>query len=271
MSAVLVRLPVAGRTLVLNPPSGADEMLALETPGGPVEAALALLDRLASFSNGDADEPRCGQFAVTDFEWTLLALRRALFGETVRSDFTCTAPGCGERVEMEFTLADYLSDVRPRRPAAVSAESGRSGWFRVSDAAFRLPTVEDQIAARRAEAVGEGPAGAVGARLLAARCIEVDALSRTVVGRVERAMASMAPEVSRPLDGQCPACGARLQVVFDVASFVLGEMRRAFASTAAEVDLIASAYHWSEAEILALSRPRRQSYAERIRLRLRAA
>ena len=271
MSAVLVRLPVAGQTLVLNAPSGADEMLALETPGGPLEAALALLDRLASFVDQDARDPRCGGLAVTDFEWTLLALRRALFGDTVRSDFTCTAAGCGERVEMEFSLADYVTDVRPRRPAVVSADHRRQGWFRVPDAAFRLPTVEDQIAARQAEALEQGPAGVAGAGLLAARCIEAQSLSRTVLGRVERAMASMAPELSRPLDGQCPACGARLGVMFDVSSFVLAEMRRAFAATVAEVDLIASAYHWSEAEILALSRSRRQSYAERIRLRLRAA
>lgn len=269
MSGVLVRLPVAGRTLVLNPPSGADEMLALETPGGPLEAGFALLDRLASF--GDDDAPRCAGLAVTDFDWALLALRRSLFGETVRSDFTCTAPGCGERVEMEFTLADYLGDVRPRRPAAVSPEGTRSGWYRVSDAAFRLPTVEDQIAARRAEAVEPGPAGVAGARLLAERCIEADTLSQAVLRRVERAMGAMAPEVSRPIDGRCPACGAHLQVMFDVPSFVLGEMRRAFAATAAEVDLIASAYHWSEAAILALPRARRQSYADRIRLRLRAA
>ena len=53
---------------------------------------------------------------------------------------------------------------------------------------------------------------------------------------------------------------------------VIAELVRDAATLPEEVDLIAQAYHWTEADILALPRSRRQAYAERIRAaRQRAA
>ena len=77
----------------------------------------------------------------------------------------------------------------------------------------------------------------------------------------------MAPEVSRTVQGQCPGCGALLSALFHVPGFVVGELRRASVAIGDETDLIAAAYHWPEAAILALPRARRQDYAARIRAR----
>jgi hypothetical protein len=78
-------------------------------------------------------------------------------------------------------------------------------------------------------------------------------------------MAAMAPEVSRPLAGTCPACAAAVEAPLHVARLVVAEFTRESASLHDEVDLIARAYHWAEADILRLPRGRRQAYADRIR------
>ncbi len=255
----VVHLPVAGRTVRLNPVDGAAELLVAEHRGDPARAALELLARIAEPLDGEPGD--WASLAVTDFEALLLALRRDLFGARVRSDFLCPEAGCGERVELEFSLTDYLAAVQPRRPRGVAAASERPGWWRVGDLAFRLPSAQDQIMAQASQD---------GARLLAERCLDPPTAPAALRARAERAMAAMAPEVSGPIGGQCPGCGASLNVLFHAPSFVMGEMRRAFGLLAEEVDLIASAYRWSETEILALPRVRRQAYAERIRRRTAA-
>ena len=78
-------------------------------------------------------------------------------------------------------------------------------------------------------------------------------------------MAAMAPEVSRPIAGDCPACGKTVQAPLHVARVVVAELRRTAAAVHDEVDLIARTYHWSEAMILALPQDRRRAYVERIR------
>jgi hypothetical protein len=58
----------------------------------------------------------------------------------------------------------------------------------------------------------------------------------------------------------CPDCGGRLDCSLDVVSFVLEEIRRRARRLLREVHVIASAYHWSESEILALPEERRRRY-----------
>jgi len=255
----LAHLPVDGRTVRLKPLDGAAELLAAEARGDPAQAALRLLASVAEPLDGSPET--WSGLTVTDFEILLLALRRDLFGTLVRSDFTCPEVGCCDRVEIEFSLTDYLAAVRPRLPRGVTALADRPGWWRIGEVAFRLPSAGDQITAQ---------ASADGAALLVALCLDPPTAPAPLRARAERAMAAMAPEVSGPIGGQCPSCGASLNALFHAPSFVMGEMRRAVGLLAEEVDLIASAYRWSEADILALPRVRRQAYAERIRRRLAA-
>jgi hypothetical protein len=247
----MVRLPVSGVEVALRAPDGADDLLLQEATGGPVEVGLALVARLADAGDGDRD---WGELTATDFEVLLLALRAARLGEHLALGFAC--PHCGARVEVGFRIADYLRDLRPRAVAGVARDPARPGWFRLDGAGFRLPSAGDQAAvAQQAD-----PALA-----LAARCLDEAARRRPLRARVERAMAAMAPEVSRPIAGWCPSCEAAVEAPLHVARIVVGELRRAAGAVHDEVDLIARAYHWPEAAILALPQDRRRAYAERIR------
>jgi hypothetical protein len=83
--------------------------------------------------------------------------------------------------------------------------------------------------------------------------------------RIERAIAQMAPEVTGSVGGACPACGAPVEALFDVPAFVVPELRRQAVEVYTEVHLLARAYGWSEAVILALPGARRRRYAELVR------
>jgi hypothetical protein len=243
----MVRLPVSGLEAAPRPPNGSDELAVREASGPLVARAIALAARL-----GGPDD--WGQLTVTDFEVLMLAIRSQTLGEDVDLGLAC--PGCRARVEIGFRASDYARGPAPRRPAAVTPDPERPGWYRLGETRFRLPTAEDQAAvAGRADAT----------RALAERCLDPPRPQAKARARVERAMAAMAPEVSRPIAGRCPECGAAVEAPLHVTRLVIGEMIRDTASLHEEIDLIARAYHWPEAEILALPRARRRAYAERIR------
>jgi hypothetical protein len=243
----VVRLPVSGLEAALRPPDGADELALREAPGSPVSRALTLLSRLSKQTDW-------GALTVTDFERLLLGLRAQVFGEAWDLGFAC--PRCAARVEVSFHIADYVGEIRPHRPPDVHDAPGRLGWYVSRGVTFRLPTAGDQAAV----------AGAADAeRRLAERCIAPPLPAARARRGIERVMAAMAPEVSRPLAGACPACAAAVEAPLDVARLVVAELTRESASLHDEVDLIARAYHWPEADILGLPRGRRQAYAERIR------
>jgi hypothetical protein len=245
----MLRLPVSGAEIALRRSDGEDDLILHETAGSPIELGLLLLGRIAQGETRD-----WAALPVTDFEFLLLSLRAARFGQEMALGFAC--PHCRDVAEVSFRVADYLASVTPRAVAGVTREPARSGWFRLDGAAFRLPTVGDQAA------VAGQPQPA---RRLAERCLDEIARRPSHRARVDRAMAAMAPELSRPIAGACPSCDAAVQAGFSVARVVVGELRRAAHAVHDDIDLIARAYHWPEAAILALPQERRRAYAERIR------
>jgi hypothetical protein len=58
----------------------------------------------------------------------------------------------------------------------------------------------------------------------------------------------------------CPACSHQWEVLFDIAGFLWTEINNWAERTLRSVNLLASAYGWTEREILSLSPVRRQLY-----------
>jgi hypothetical protein len=123
---------------------------------------------------------------------------------------------------------------------------------------LRVPTGSDEIE------IGTVGDGAEAERALLRRCIVrgelPEALSASDLARIEAALDEVSPWVVTELAGSCPACGAIHPVVLD--PYVV--MRRSASEFYDEVHTLAWYYHWSEAEILALPRVRRQLYLSRI-------
>ena len=87
-----------------------------------------------------------------------------------------------------------------------------------------------------------------------------EALSAGDLARIEAALDEVSPWVVTEVAGSCPACGATHPVALD--PYVV--MRGSASELYDEVHTLAWHYHWSEAEILALPRVRRQLYLSRV-------
>ena len=75
-------------------------------------------------------------------------------------------------------------------------------------------------------------------------------------------MALVDPQADVQLALSCPACGQQWRATFDVVSFLWDELDAWARRLLREVHTLASAYHWREADILAMSRWRRQYYLD---------
>jgi hypothetical protein len=60
----------------------------------------------------------------------------------------------------------------------------------------------------------------------------------------------------------CPSCGHVWQALLDIVDFLWKEVAAGAARLLDEVHTLARAYHWPEADILAMSSRRRQAYLE---------
>jgi hypothetical protein len=79
---------------------------------------------------------------------------------------------------------------------------------------------------------------------------------------VEAAMQALAPALSADLQGQCPECGAIVQVRFEPRAYCVQELRDRARFIHEDVDVLARRYHWSEPRILAMPASRRARYVE---------
>ncbi len=197
----------------------------------------------------------------------LLDLREAAFGGTLESVVACA--GCGELLELSCAVAELRAEP-DGEPITTPLVVRRDGV----EAVFRLPTTRDVLAV---VARGDDDAGDVaeGARRLLARCLDaathdgrpvaVDEMPVALLAEVEERMEAADPQANVRLALTCPACGEPSQPAFDIGSYLWAEVDAWARRTLAEVHAIASAYGWSEPEILALTAARRELYLGMIR------
>jgi hypothetical protein len=88
----------------------------------------------------------------------------------------------------------------------------------------------------------------------------VSELPEAVVQEINRRMAEADPQADVQVTVSCAACGVAWQAMFDIASFLWGEVDRWARRMLHEVHVLASAYGWTEAEILRLGPWRRRVY-----------
>ncbi|MGW7366348.1 T4 family baseplate hub assembly chaperone [Streptomyces sp. NPDC054841] len=242
------------------PPTGPADLLATW------EAGLAQHDRGRSLLLHRAARPGAGadellSMPVGEREADLFALRRALFGERMQVRVECAS--CGEA--MEFDLDATLLGARTRTPAGpLRVEEGE--WV----VEFRLPTVADLAAA------GTAPDPVEARRLLLARCtvsaarggaaVAPEQLAGALPERVAQRLAEMAeesdPAADVTLNVACPECGEATPAELDITSYLWTELDNWARDLMLDVHLLATAYGWSEPEILALSPLRRRYYLE---------
>jgi hypothetical protein len=265
------------------PLTGHDEEFLSFMPADVCSAAAvtALLGRCLRRvgTAGPAGEALARGLLVGDREYLVLKLREMTFGPRVDAVLDCRA--CREPMDVSFSLGEIGVERRPVRSRFFRAELSPAASFRDRagverrEVEFRLPTGADQ---EEAAAVSLEDEGAALERLLA-RLVrppggggDGDGLDEAFAARlpdaaraeIEGQMAKVAPAVELELDGVCPECGEPFETAFDLTAFFAAEMQNNLRSLESAVHLLAFHYHWSEGEILSLTRRKRQRYVEMI-------
>jgi hypothetical protein len=190
----------------------------------------------------------------------LLMLRAAVLGPTLVCLVDC--PRCQAITESEIAIDQLIGP----RETTVPKPRHETHLLREGDheIEFRLPTSMDLLAL-------SGDPGAAAhslARSLIVRAtaagvdVSTEDLPQAVREGLERAVLTQDPLSHIELALTCPACGVEWPEPFDAAEFVWTELSAVVRRLLTEVARLASAFGWREADILAMSVARRQSYLE---------
>ncbi len=175
---------------------------------------------------------------ISDAAALAIRVQVEAFGATVDGVLDCAA--CGQELDVEVPLAEL--------------GSGGGASTRVGDLAVRAPTTRDLLEARDGEELLE-------------RCVGVGAGS--LDGEVRAAVEAAAEELAGPagvvVRAECPECGATVSAPLDPGALLWERVAAAVPAALAEVAELASAFGWSETEVLGLSPRRRRAYLELVR------
>ena len=222
----------------------------------PLARALTIL---AAQTHG-ASRDTLADLGVGQRDARLFAIREETFGPTLRGVSPC--PRCEAPVEFTLEIPRLRASVGPP-PEPAEATLAIENW----SLRYRLPTSRDLATAARAD---DGAAR----RILAERCVltaecagaqvETAHLPPEIVSRLSRAMAELDPVAEVFLDFVCPTCGHAGQTLLDIATYLWEEIRAEALRLLQEVHVLARAYGWREADILALSAARRRAFCHAV-------
>lgn len=222
----------------------------------PVERGLALL----AAANPDIPEESFAQLAIGRRDGELLSLREHIFGPDLIALTNC--PECNELLETNLRTSEIRGSPAPDLPEVLSLQSRD---YRID---FRLPNSQDLTA------LSEGKDPASLKNILIGRCIlqirqgEVEKtpeqLPENVLEAILKRMDEADPQANIFLDLCCPVCAHEWHEQFDILGFFWNEIDDWANRTLDAVHLLASAYGWSESEILSMGTIRRQIYLEKV-------
>lgn len=231
-------LSVWERGLSQSPLARAEALLAAAWPG-------STSDSLAGLTLGRRDA-------------RLLQLREAVFGPIMNALATCEA--CGENVEMEFSA----SDIRSGSGGEAHGPEAIDVIVEGHELTLRIPTGADLAVAAEARSLLAARQTLIQRLVLTAKRagepVAASGLSADLIAEAGRLLAAADPQADIRIDLTCPACGRNWQEEFGILSFFWSEIQGWAARILREVHELARAYHWREADILALSPWRRQAY-----------
>ncbi len=217
----------------------------------PQAVTLALTAALDQLGGRSADPAAVAGLCVADRHFLLRRLQIHLGEAELWRQGVCTA--CGAAFDFHVSLeALPVAEAGGEFPFATLRRENRV-------LRFRLPTGADQeVVAGRDDEDGAR-------RELLRRCWVAEgesdqnadaAFAAAAWEQIEAALEEVSPAVITEAAAACPQCGAENRVELDPTDL----LRRGTDPLLREVHQLALHYHWSEADILELQRPRRRRY-----------
>lgn len=230
------------------------DLLALWEQAGahpPPARSLALLTGAGVGTQAALEELSLGRLADE-----LMRLREAAFGAHVAALAAC--PDCDATLELEFDLADVRALVAAAaEPAPARVE--RDG-YRV---ALRGLTSRDLAeAGRSADPYEDLLRRCVTSAEDAAGAVEPTRLPAAVLDAIAAALERADPQADLRVELLCPACEGSWSASFDPGNFLWRELDATARELLHEIHALASAYGWTESEVLGLGPARRMAYLD---------
>ena len=224
----------------------------------PLERALTLLAAaLPGVARGDLLNLSIGQR-----DGYLLLLHERTFGSQFVGFAECHF--CQERLELSFDIDTVWVGTAP------SESVGQTYHHRIEDYELlvRLPTSVDLLIIAASSNVEAARVLLLQRCILQATCasnaVQATALPDSVIHILGEKLLGSDPQAEVLIDLSCPRCGQHWSAVFDVVAVLWSEIQAHTKRLLREVHTLAQAYGWSESDILALSRTRRQFYLEMV-------
>lgn len=190
----------------------------------------------------------------------LLHLRGRLFGPHLDSLLVC--PECGERLELTVDVGDVEAS-----PSTGTTDEGHleTGECTVR---FRLPNSLDLIAAGSEQSHEQARLVLLQNCVLEARFgdtsmppADLPVSAQTAI--VDR-LSALDPQADVRFSVDCPLCHHAWMAIFDIVTFLWQEVHDWAVRILDEVHTLATAYGWTESDILALSNRRRRQYLDMV-------
>jgi hypothetical protein len=213
---------------------------------------------LAACTSGEVGDEEIWALPVGTRIQCLLSILGLEGRATLWAQVRCRNEGCGEPIEVDLTPAELV---------ALAADADGASSVRLGDGSLvaRLPTGRDQLAWQGREFRDEDDA----LRSLAADLVETSdglTMDDALVAAMDEALADLDPLVCFELSVACPYCGEVRSYELDLQDLLLKWFRERQAQLVDDVHALASSYHWSEEEILAVPPARRARYLELVGL-----
>lgn len=188
----------------------------------------------------------------------LMRIREQLFGSVAPCLHNC--PTCRQPVEFEVHAGNL--------EARETSQNGQQLTCDEYCVTFRFFNSWDLAA------LANKPETTTAKSLLIERCIveatrndqhvDPQELPTHVLDQVQQSMVTSDPQAEVLIDLLCPDCRTSWQAVFDIATYLWTEIEDKAYRLLEDVHVLARAYGWKEAEVLALSDGRRQWYLKAV-------
>lgn len=225
------------------------------------QAPVARMQTLIAAMMPEASSAKLAQLQLGQCNHALLQLREQLMGVELISVTPC--PNCQEAVEVRLntkslyqTNADSLINLEI--PFAIADYEGVFRPLTLADLA--AVKVENDLSSTRQQLLQ----GCLLSLTQAGKSVGIEQLPSVVMQALEQAYLDADPLAEIRLKLACPTCEQQWLVGLDIAAFLWQELEQQAHKVFNEIHILASAYGWPEADILALSSARRKFYLARI-------
>lgn len=215
-----------------------------------------LVNCLVQLDGRIVDEELAWDLSVAERMQGLLAIAHASIGPSTTAIAICNKEECHGEVELELGLASFASEA-PSRIDWLSPDSKK--------VSCRLPTGNDQKAWQKHTHTHGGSDKAWLANHLVDHVdnFPPSPLPETWLEPLGTALEAVDPLTALTVDTLCPFCGKSLCVEIDLELLLIEGLRSQQRQLIEHVHCLASSYHWTETDIVAMPLWRRQRYLSR--------